>query len=108
MVLRRDMRYAAATMIATPTSAASIASNELAGALASVEQVVVDEEQQRTGDHEPDDDLGSAHPHRVATAKRVAERNPIGCRVRPSSARSARISPMTLANLNPWPEQAEA
>ena len=32
----------------------------------------------------------------------------MSCRVAPSVARSARISPITGANLKPWPEQGEA
>ena len=39
---------------------------------------------------------------------RTALNRSIGCEVAPSSARSARISPITGANLKPWPEQAEA
>jgi len=35
--------------------------------------------------------------------KRLALRNAIGCAVRFASTRSARISPTTGANLNPWP-----
>src|SRR5439155_1638411 len=40
--------------------------------------------------------------------RRFAERNPIGWRVSPVSTRSARISPITLENLKPWPEHADA
>ena len=41
---------------------------------------------------------------RLWPASRARRRNPISCRVEPSSASSARISPTTLANLNPCPE----
>src|SRR5439155_7585432 len=46
----------------------------------------------------------SVHPW----TRRFAERNPIGWRVSPSSTRSARISPITVENLKPWPEHADA
>ena len=39
---------------------------------------------------------------------RLAENMPISCFVVPFSARSARISPTTGANLNPWPENPHA
>ena len=40
--------------------------------------------------------------------KRVGSNSPIGCRVDPSSARSARISPTTGTNLKPCPENPHA
>jgi hypothetical protein len=44
----------------------------------------------------------------VGLAKRLARNRSIGWLVEPLKARSARISPITGANLKPWPEQAEA
>src|SRR6267143_3953656 len=40
--------------------------------------------------------------------RRLAERKLIGWRVSPSITRSVRISPITLENLKPWPEHADA
>ncbi len=41
-------------------------------------------------------------------ANLAGEKRPIGLSVAPVVARSARISPMMLANLKPWPEQGDA
>lgn len=51
------------------------------------------------------------YPDRAHSAfvwSRRGDRNPIGCGVAPVRARSARISPTTLANLKPCPEKPAA
>src|SRR4051794_35121974 len=48
------------------------------------------------------------HRAELYDVKRASEKKPIGCRVAPSSARSARTSPTALQNLKPWPEKPAA